>query len=81
MGIKGLINLRSLDISFNSMITDSCVKGLSNLSELNLRYNSMITDSGIKGLKDLRSLDLCGSKITMKMKKKLKKDGVKVINW
>ena len=56
--VKGLINITSLDLSYNNTITDEGVKWLVNLTSLNLDHNKTVTDDGVKGLINLTSLDL-----------------------
>jgi len=50
-GIKGLTNLRSLDISGYSKISDDGLKGLSSLKSLTVMYNRQISNEGIRELK------------------------------
>jgi len=53
-----LINLKSIDLSDNQIITDEGIKNLSNLSYLNLKCNKVITDNGIINLIDLKHINL-----------------------
>jgi len=65
INLKILINLTSLRLCSNDIITDEAIKDLINLTFLNLMCNNIITSYGIKGLINLTYFDLChNDKIT-----------------
>ena len=56
--IQELVNLTSLNLIDNKIITNEGIQGLANLTNLNLRFNKIITNKGIQGLTKLTNLDL-----------------------
>jgi len=56
--LKELINLDTLNLTFNHIITDEGIKELNNITCLNLSWNEMITNQGISKLFNLKSLNL-----------------------
>jgi hypothetical protein len=60
-GIKGLVKLRSLNLTHNCFITDDGIKGLTNLTSLILKYNYRITRDGLKPLISLEFVDSSNS--------------------
>ena len=76
--LKGLPELKVLDLTNEALITDvglEHLKGLTNLEHLSLR-NTKVTDAGLEhleGMTKLESLDLRFTKVTDKGVKKLQK--------
>ena len=51
-----LMEIKSIDIWYNSIITDTSIKMLTNLTSINLHYNTTITDTCLKSLPNINSV-------------------------
>jgi Leucine-rich repeat (LRR) protein len=62
-GVKELLNLKTLSITYNNGIKNKTIKSLTNLTNLNLARNRIITDEGIEELYNITTL-ICNPIIT-----------------
>jgi internalin A len=62
--LRGLINLTSLDLSWNPISNVEPLRGLINLTSLGLRSNQISTVEPLRGLINLTSLDLNANRIS-----------------